>query len=241
GGGAGEGGAAPRPGGGRGPPRHAWRNQRARDRRRLVRRLLLPLLCLAVLAACGHAEVPPPRPLATSTAATPELKEGAGRGQAPLSDADAQAAIARGIAQGQGGDVDGARKTFQDVVSRNPNAGPAWVNLGVLAERPGDVKEAESSYRRAAQCTPDPPESWDFLARLLVRTKRAGEAEALLRGRIQQAPDSLGARNALTWVLLETGRLPEAEAESKKILKADEQNVRAMQLLAPRYYPPAHY
>ena len=209
-----------------------------------MRRLLGPLLGIAALAACGHAQVaaPPPRPLTASTAATPEVKEGAGKaGQGGAIDSDTQADIDRGIAQGQGGDLDGARKTFQAVVDRNPNAGPAWVNLGVIAERKGDLKEAEASYRRAAQCTPDPPESWDFLARLLVRTRRAAEAEQLLRGAAQQQPDDLGPRNALSWVLLETKRLPEAEAESKKVLKADEQNVRAMQLLAQGYYRQGKY
>ncbi len=208
-----------------------------------MRGLLLPLLAIGALAACGHAPVaaPPPRPLTTSTAATPEIQEGATRGQGGPIDADTQAAIDRGIAQGRSGDLDGARRTFQDVVHRNPNAGPAWVNLGVIAERTGDLAEAETSYRRAAQCTPDPPESWDFLARLLVRTKRASEAEALLRGRVQQAPTALGARNALTWVLLETNRLADAEAEAKKVLKADEQNVRAMQLLAQGYYRQGKY
>ena len=206
-------------------------------------RLLLPLAALGTVAACGHAQVaaPPPRPLTTSTAATPEVKEGAAHGQPGPIDADTQAAIDRASAQGRSGDLEGARRSFQDIVNRNPNAGPAWVNLGVIAERKGDLKEAESSYRRAAQCTPDPPESWDFLARLLVRTKRAGEAEALLRGAVQQQPTDLGARNALTWVLLETKRLAEAEAESKKILKADEQNVRAMQLLAQGYYRQGKY
>jgi tetratricopeptide (TPR) repeat protein len=209
-----------------------------------VTRIFLPLLALAALgtlAACGHAQVPPPKPLTTSSAATPEVKEGAGRGQPGPMDADTQAAIDRGTAQGRSGDLDGARRTFQGIVDRNPNAGPAWVNLGVLAERKGDLKDAESSYRRAAQCTPDPPESWDYLARLLVRTRRAPEAEALMRGAVQQQPGDLGARNALTWVLLETNRLPEAEAESKKILKADEQNVRAMQLLAQGYYRQGKY
>ncbi|RPH69622.1 MAG: addiction module protein [Myxococcaceae bacterium] len=206
-------------------------------------RLVAPLLGVVALAACGHGQVaaPPPRPLTTSTAATPEVQEGAASGQGPATDADTQAAIERGIAQGRSGDLDGARRTFRDIVNRNPNAGAAWVNLGVLAERTGDLKEAEASYRRAAQCTPAPPESWDFLARLLVRTKRASEAEALVRGAAQQQPTDLGARNALTWVLLETGRLPEAEAEAKKILKADEQNVRAMQLLAGGYYRQGKY
>ena len=74
-----------------------------------------------------------------------------------------------------------------------------------------------------------------------MRTKRAAEAEQLLRGAAQQQPEDLGPRNALTWVLLETNRLPEAEAEAKKVLKADEQNVRAMQLLAQGYYRQGKY
>ena len=207
-----------------------------------MRRLVLPLLALAALAACGHAQVaaPPPRPLTTSTAATPEVKEGAAKA-GPALDADTQGELERGIAQGRSGDLDGARRTFQDIVVRNPNAGAAWVNLGVLAERRGDLADAEVNYRRAAQTTPEPPESWDFLARLLLRTKRASEAEALLRGRVQEAPTALGARNALTWVLIETDRLPQAEEEAKKVLKADEQNVRAMQLLAQGYYRQGKY
>ena len=140
-----------------------------------MRRIVGALLAVAALGACGHAQVagPPPRPLTTSTAATPDLKEGAGQGQGEGPDADTQGAIDRGIAQAQRGDLDGAQKTFQDILRWTPNTGPAWVNLGVIAERKGNLKEAEESYRRGAQCTPDPPESWDFLARLLVRTKRS--------------------------------------------------------------------
>ena len=70
-----------------------------------MRRLLGPLLGIAALAACGHAQVaaPPPRPLTTSTAATPEVKEGAGRaGQGGAIDADTQAAIDRGRRAGPG-------------------------------------------------------------------------------------------------------------------------------------------
>jgi len=207
------------------------------------RPLLATLLLAALASACGHgaANVPSPRPLTTSTAATPELKEGAVAPAPGAPDASTQAALERGVAQGRGGDLEGARRTFQDLVGRNPNLGAAWVNLGVLAERKGDLAEAEASYRRAAQTTPEPPEAWDYLARLLVRTRRASEAESLLRGRVHEAPAALGARNALSWVLLETNRLAEAEAESKKVLKADEQNVRAMQLLAQGYYREGKY
>jgi Tfp pilus assembly protein PilF len=202
-------------------------------------------LAVAVLAAAGcahsNAPAPPPRPLTTSTAATPETKEGMGRGIARPIDASQRAALERGIEQGRAGDQAAAERTFQNLVDDNPNFGPAWVNLGVLAERRGDTKRAEAMYRRAAQTTPEPAESWEFLARLLIRQNRAAEAEQLLRGRVQQAPDALGARNALIWVLLEQKRLPEAEAEAKKVLKADEQNVRAMQLLAQGYFRQGKY
>src|SRR6185295_17155434 len=175
---------------GRAARRHAARSPRAgrEERGWLVRRIVGALLAVAALGACGHAQVagPPPRPLTTSTAATPDLKEGP--------DADTQGAIDRGIAQAQRGDLDGAQKTFQDILRWTPNTGPAWVNLGVIAERKGNLKEAEESYRRGAQCTPDPPESWDFLARLLVRTKRTAEAEQLLRGAAQQQPEDIGPR-----------------------------------------------
>ena len=112
---------------------------------------------------------------------------------------------------------------------------------GRARRAPGDARRAEEMYRRGAQCTPDPPEAWEYLARLLVRQGRTAQAEQLLRGRTQQGPDAYGARNALTWVLLEEKRLPEAEAEAKKILKVDEQNVRAMQLLAQCYFRQGKY
>jgi len=201
---------------------------------------LLGALLLGV--ACSHAPPvapPPPRELTSSSAPTPEATRTQGV-PAPI-DKITQGDIDAAVARGRNGDVEGAERAFQAIVDKNPNAGPAWVNLGVLAERRGDAKRAEEMYRRGAQCTPDPPEAWEYLARLLVRQGRTAQAEQLLRGRAQQSPDAYGARNALTWVLLEEKRLPEAEGEAKKVLKVDEQNVRAMQLLAQCYYRQGKY
>jgi tetratricopeptide (TPR) repeat protein len=200
------------------------------------------LAVLLLALACSHAppaETPPPRPLTTASGVTPEAVRVQGIA-API-DAGTQSALDRAVAQGRNGDLPGAERSFQDIVNRNPNVGPAWVNLGVLAERRGDQKRAEEMYRRGAQCTPDPPEAWEYLARLLVRQGRAAQAGQLLRGRLQQSPEAHGARNALTWVLLEEKHLPEAEAEAKKVLKVDEQNVRAMQLLAQCYFRQGKY
>ena len=84
-----------------------------------MRRIFLPLLSVGALAACGHAPVaaPPPKPLTTSTAATPEMQEGAGRVRGGPIDAETQARLDRGLAQGRSGDVEGARRTFQDTAA----------------------------------------------------------------------------------------------------------------------------
>jgi Tfp pilus assembly protein PilF len=78
--------------------------------------------------------------------------------------------------------------------------------------------------------------AWDFLTRLYCRTGRASSIEGRLRERIQQHPSSLGLRTALIYTLIHQAKYDAAAAEAKKVLKADERNVRAMQLLAQVYF-----
>src|SRR5262249_30629566 len=90
---------------------------------------------LALLAcACSHAPpVPPepPRPLTTSKAPTPAATRTEGK-PGPI-DSVTQSDIDGAVDRGRSGDAEGAERAFQAIVDRNPNAGPAWVNLGVLA------------------------------------------------------------------------------------------------------------
>ena len=78
--------------------------------------------------------------------------------------------------------------------------------------------------------------AWDNLARLECRTNRCPQIENEIRGAINQQPAAIGPRNALVFVLMQQKKLEPAATEAKKVLKADERNVRAMQLLAQVYF-----
>ncbi|MDP3235229.1 MAG: tetratricopeptide repeat protein [Myxococcales bacterium] len=130
------------------------------------------------------------------------------------------------------GDLDTAERGFRSVLDRNAQADHAWTNLGLIAERKGDVDGAEKSYRRALGINPAQDAAWDRLARLSCRTRRCPQIDGELRSTIAQNPVALGPRIALVYAQLQQNKLEAAAGEAKKVLKADERNVRAMQLLA---------
>src|SRR5262249_45059202 len=134
-----------------------------------------------------------------------------------------------------------AEEELKQLVDRNPSLDYAWTDLGVVYEREALPQQAERAYRRALELKPDQEEAWSYLARLYCRTGRGSQIEAELRSRIQQTPTLLGTRTALVFVLIHDGKFETAGTEAKKILQADERNVRAMQLLAQLYYRQAKY
>ncbi len=111
-----------------------------------------------------------------------------------------------------------------------------WTNLGIAQERLGKNDEAERAYRQALELKPEQQAAWDNLTRLQCRTGRAAQAEAQLRERLQANAEALAPRTALVLALLCQKKFDAAAIEAKRVLKADERNVRAMQLLAQVYY-----
>ena len=156
-------------------------------------------------------------------------------------DPAARAAFAHAVQLAQSGDVAGAERALQEVLQRDPKLDHAWTDLGVLAERRGDLAAAEKDYRQALALAPDQEAAWDFLARLLCRQGRAQEAQQLAEARCTAAPTAPGPRNALAFALLQLNQPQAAEAEAKKVLKQEERNVRAMQLLAQAYFREGKY
>src|SRR5207248_5041543 len=112
----------------------------------------------------------------------------------------------------------------------------AWTNLGVIYERQALPDQAEDAYKKAISIKPDQDMAWDYLSRLYCRTNRGSTAENELREKIAEFPGSLGLRTALVYVLLYQSKYDLSANEAKKVLKADERNVRAMQLLAQVYF-----
>ena len=155
---------------------------------------------------------------------------------APAFDSGTQARFKEGVAALAKGSNDQAEAAFKDVLSRNDRAAYAWTNLGVIDERKGDFSGAERNYRKALDIDPGQDTAWDYLARLQCRQRKCPQMDAELRAAIAKNPAAIGPRNALVYTLLAQGRLEPAASEAKKVLKADERNVRAMQLLAQVYF-----
>lgn len=154
----------------------------------------------------------------------------------PAFDSTTQARFKEGVTALNQGRVDDAERAFRDVLSRNNKAAYAWTNLGVIFERRGAPKDAARAYRKATEIDPNQDTAWDYLARLECRQRQCGQIESELRATIAKNPAAIGPRNALVYALLTQDKLEPAASEAKKVLKADERNVRAMQLLAQVYF-----
>ena len=119
---------------------------------------------------------------------------------------------------------------------KDPKDDIAWTNLGIAQERLGRNDEAERSYRQALELKPEQRTAWDNLTRLQCRTGRASQAETRLREQLQAKPEAVAPRTALVLALLCQKKHDAAATEAKRVLKTDERDVRAMQLLAQVYY-----
>ncbi|MHB8873951.1 MAG: tetratricopeptide repeat protein, partial [Myxococcaceae bacterium] len=188
----------------------------------------------AVTSASGGATVvktvpaPPSEVTAAPAEAPPPPKA--------TTDPQTLAAFRRGIEASNNGDVLTAERELKEVVGRDGTLDYAWTNLGVLYERQALPDQAEGAYKKAIALKPDQALAWDYLTRLYCRSGRAPEIEGQLRTGIQDHPAALGLRTALVYSLIYQGKFEPASSEAKKVLKADERNVKAMQLLAQVYY-----
>ena len=212
----------------------------------MTRRLLWALAAVGALGlGCSSGPKPVPNATAAPTATPPQAQP---NGLPPpkvtppaTTDARTRDTFAKAVQLAQAGDVAGAERALGDVLSRDPSLDHAWTDLGVLAERKGDLAAAEKDYRQALALAPDQEAAWDFLSRLLCRQGRAQEAQQLAAARCALAPTAAGPRNALAFALLQLHQPAAAEAEAKKVLKEDERNIRAMQLLSQAYFHEGKY
>ena len=161
--------------------------------------------------------------------------------QKTVIDPEARASFNRGNDAVRVGNLVEAENQFKLAIQRDPKLTYAWTNLGVVYERRGDNGAAEDAYQKALDLDPENAVAWDYLARLRCRIGRASDVEAKLRLQIEKTPAALGPRLALVYTLLYQKKHESAANEAKKVLKADEKNVLAMQLLARAYYREKKY
>ncbi len=171
--------------------------------------------------------VTPPAPVAAAqTPAVPER---------PV-DPQARAAFDRGVAASRSGALEVAETELLAALKRDGKLAYGWTNLGVVHERRGNLKAAEDAYLKALEVEPDQELAWDYLTRLRCRSGRVAEAESAARKASGARPAAVGPRIALAYTLLHQSKYDAAAAESKRALKEDERNVRAMQLLSQVYF-----
>ncbi|QRK08510.1 tetratricopeptide repeat protein [Archangium violaceum] len=205
-----------------------------------MRRLLAPGLLLLSLACAttpgpgpeAGTDAPPTKPSDTSTpdTSTPDT------GTPPAATLEKQPTRDTGKKA-----PPAAESSYKTQAERRPKDDRAWTNLGIVQERMGRNDEAERSYRQALTLKPDQQAAWDNLTRLQCRTGRAAQAESSLREQLQATPGAVAPRIALVQALLCQKKLDAAATEAKRVLKAEERNVRAMQLLAQVYYRERKY
>ena len=207
-----------------------------------VRRLLLPGL-LVLASACATTPKAGPEPKAAALAPSEAKPQAAAKAPekapAPSEKAPAEKKAepsADLLSVAQRTELTAAESSFATQTERRPKDDAAWTNLGIVQERQGKNDEAERAYRKALELKPDQQAAWDNLTRLQCRTGRAAQAETQLREVLQARPDALAPRTALVLALLCQKKHDAAASEAKRVLKADERNVRAMQLLAQVYY-----
>jgi tetratricopeptide (TPR) repeat protein len=114
----------------------------------MKRHLLLNVMCLTVLASgCGRFQRAHDARVERRRAAEQQAKAG-------KSDADANAAVARGkLLSDQGLDTV-ALTEFEKAISINPKLTTAYLGIGQIQRKQGNLDKAENAYHMAAQVEP---------------------------------------------------------------------------------------
>ncbi len=119
------------------------------------------------------------------------------------------------------GDLEGAKKVFEDVLRREPGFALAHYDLAVVQRDSGDIEQAIASYERALAINPKFPEALSNLGGFYFRTGQAEKARATFERALLVYPNFVQALSNLGAVLNKVERASEAEPLLKKALHLD--------------------
>lgn len=137
-------------------------------------------------------------------------------------DESAETKLAQGVAAYQAGRVDEAKKTYAEVLQRDPGNVVASYNLGVAAHEENDNAEAERLYRAALEGNPDfAPALFNF-AILMESTNRDELAAQAYQRILTTNPNDAPVRVNYGYLLVEKlNRRAEGESEFMKAIELD--------------------
>lgn len=179
---------------------------------------LLCLLAACLLgAACARAPVMPPESKQANQLCEAKLQ--IGNLTEALADCDralqgwptyTEAWFNRGIIQMYLGQYADARKSFQEVVKRQPDNARAHNDLGILDYQDGVLKEAESAFRRALSIKASYAQARYNLAVTLRAAGKLKQAKTELQQLIKQRPEMPEPLHVLGLIRLEEGATSDA-------------------------------
>lgn len=119
----------------------------------------------------------------------------------------AQIPYNQGVAWMKLGDLANARKSFMSATDLDPSLGPAWVNLGAIAEREGDLSRALRNYQTGLTHAPDDPDLVVGVISVLRKQKRYDDAIREAKAALLKNANNLNAYNNLGLVYIDQGNL----------------------------------
>lgn len=188
--------------------------------------LCLLAICWLLGAACARAPVMPPESKQANQLCEAKLQ--IGNLTEALADCDralqgwptyTEAWFNRGLIQMYLGQYADARKSFQEVVKRQPDNARAHNDLGILDYQDGALKAAESSFRRALSIKDSYSQARYNLALTLKAAGKLKQAKTELQQLIKQRPEMAEPLHCLGLIRLEEGATSDAIDIFTRVIK----------------------
>jgi tetratricopeptide (TPR) repeat protein len=110
------------------------------------------------------------------------------------------------------GRLEEARESLLEAVRVDPNAAPAWDQLGAIRARQGDLDAALEAGQRAVELDPSAANAWNNLATTFLVRGESARAIAAARRAVEIAPGFADGHNNLGTAHFDLGQLDEAMA-----------------------------
>ncbi|MFV2013233.1 MULTISPECIES: tetratricopeptide repeat protein [unclassified Micromonospora] len=133
---------------------------------------------------------------------------------------DLVALVRKGVDEGQSGDIEKAKETFEQVLALDENNVLAWYNLGYIAQSRDKIAQAIESYDRALEADPSyKPALFNKAIALESRDKTA--SISLYRQIVDLDDEASTAYLRLGFLLVDEGGEAEARTAFEKAVRLD--------------------
>jgi tetratricopeptide (TPR) repeat protein len=210
------------------------------------RSLLAGSLAFTAACATGPQTKPSAIPSAPAPAASPQQPPPAEPRPmaAPISkDAGGTESFTAALQAYEAGNLDEARKGFEQALAKTPQMVNAQFNLGVIAEKQGRADDARVAYEKVLMLDPGHVPSAVNLGLLLRQQGRVEDAVALLEKTLKVPGREHDAflLNSLSHTYRQAGKLNEAESSARRVLARHKDNPEAYKNLAQVAYARGQY